>query len=88
MDISHKISDRIVWIATVFLFSSITIFESYTWGKYILILTCLFILCIDILEGNMKYRYTKSQIPLYNRCLSLFYVYSYGIHFFEFYMGN
>ncbi len=58
MDISHKISDRIVWIATVFLFSSITIFESYTWGKYILILTCLFILCIDILEGNMKYRYT------------------------------
>ena len=58
MDISHKISDRIVWIATVFLFSSITIFESYTWGKYILILACLFILCIDILEGNMKYRYT------------------------------
>ena len=50
MDISHKISDRIVWIATVFLFSSITIFESYTWGKYILILACLFILCIDILD--------------------------------------
>lgn len=38
MNVTYKMSDRLVWIATVFLFSSITIFESYTWGKYILIL--------------------------------------------------
>lgn len=50
MNVTYKMSDRLVWIATVFLFSSITIFESYTWGKYILILACLFILFVDVLE--------------------------------------
>ena len=55
MNVTHKILDGLVWIATVFLFSAITIFESYTWGKYVLLLTCLFILCIDILEGKAKY---------------------------------
>lgn len=58
MNVTYKMSDKLVWIATVFLFSSITIFESYTWGKYILILACLFILFVDVLEGKAKYHYT------------------------------
>ncbi len=74
MNETHEISDRLVWIATVFLFSSITIFESYTWGKYILILACLFILFVDILEGKAKYRYTISTYH-YFICIIIIYTF-------------
>lgn len=74
MNATYKISDKLVWIATVFLFSSITIFESYTWGKYILILACLFIFFIDILEGKGKYHYTINSYH-YFLCILIIYTF-------------
>lgn len=56
-----EISNKMVWITTVFLLSAITIFESYTWGKYILVLACTIILVLDIWSGKGKYYLKFSQ---------------------------
>lgn len=53
---AYKIFDNIIWVLTVVLFSSITIFESYTWGKYVLALVCLLIFGVDALQQKGKYK--------------------------------
>ena len=51
----NEIVEKVSWVATVFLLSSITIFESYTWGKYILILTSMIIFLLDIWGTRGRY---------------------------------
>lgn len=53
----HSISENIVWVLSLILVASITIFESYTWGKYILIFVSFLIILVDALKGKGKYFY-------------------------------
>lgn len=66
------ISDRVVWICCVFLFSAITIFESYTWGKYVLMIACAFIFFVDALSQRGKYNYCISSFHKFMIALILF----------------
>ena len=69
----HSISGKIVWVLSVVLVASITIFESYTWGKYILILVSFCILFIDILKSKGHYFY---KIGYYQLFLTLIIIYT------------
>ena len=55
MQKEYKVLNKIVWVLTLLLFSSITIFESYTWGKYVLIFVCFLILLVDLIIKRGKY---------------------------------
>lgn len=66
------ISDKLVWISCVFLFSSITIFESYTWGKYVLMIACALIFGIDALAQKGKYNYCISGFHKFMMALIVF----------------
>lgn len=55
MIINDKI-EKLMWILTVALLSSITIFETYTWGRYVLILAITAFLCLDLFLQRGKYR--------------------------------
>lgn len=72
MRLSYKISDNIIWFLTVFLFSSITIFESYTWGKYILVLVCVWIFFIDALQQKGKYKYSFGKYHVFVTALAVY----------------
>lgn len=69
----HSISGKIVWVLSVVLVASITIFESYTWGKYILIFVSFCILFIDILKSKGHYFY---KIGYYQLFLTLIIIYT------------
>lgn len=53
--------DKIINILMVLLLSSITVFTSYTWGRYILILCILCIMVISTLQNNFKYNIILSK---------------------------
>lgn len=55
MIINDKI-EKLMWILTVALLSSITIFETYTWGRYVLMLAITAFLCLDLFLQRGKYR--------------------------------
>ena len=55
MIINDKI-EKLMWILTVALLSSITIFETYTWGRYVLMLAITAFLCLDLFLQKGKYR--------------------------------
>ena len=61
----HSISGKIVWVLSVVLVASITIFESYTWGKYILMFVSFCILFIDILKSKGHYFYKIGYYQLF-----------------------
>ena len=69
----HSISGKIVWVLSVVLVASITIFESYTWGKYILMFVSFCILFIDILKSKGHYFY---KIGYYQLFLMLIIIYT------------
>ncbi len=65
-------SDKIAWLATAFLFSSIVIFGSYTWGKYILFIGCAIVFLCDAAHGRMKYAYFKGNFQCFMIVLILY----------------
>lgn len=78
MQKEYKVLNKIVWVLTLLLFSSITIFESYTWGKYVLIFVCFLILLVDLIikRGKYpiylgKYHLFFSVLIIYTFCSSL-----------------
>ena len=73
---TNLFSKKLVWLLTVGLFSAITIFESYTWGKYILIIACFLILSIDIIVQKGKYYCYIDKYTKYIICLMLFSLFS------------
>lgn len=66
------LSNKIIWISTVFLLSAVTIFESYSWGKYILILICAIIILVDTWTHKGKYRYKISGYQFFIAGLSIY----------------
>lgn len=72
MNITSTTLDKIVWVITVFLFSSITIFESYTWGKYLLIIACIMIFIIDVFKQNGKYHFSFGKFHGFMLLLSIY----------------
>lgn len=66
------LSNKIIWISTVILLSAVTIFESYSWGKYILILICAVIFLTDTLTYKGKYHYKISNYQFFIAGLSVY----------------
>lgn len=64
--------DKVAWFISVFLFSSSIIFESYTWGKIILILGAAFLFLIDSFINHAKYSFRFSSIHKFILLLTLF----------------
>lgn len=65
MQKEYKLSNKIVRVLTLILFSSITIFESYTWGKYILMLVCFLILLVDLIIRRGRYHIYLGEYHLF-----------------------
>lgn len=51
----HIDLDKIENLLLIFLISAVTIFSTYTWGKYILIICILCIIVVNVLQNNFKY---------------------------------
>ena len=68
----HNISEKVVWVLSLILVASITIFESYTWGKYILILVSILIILVDILQERGKYFYRIDQFQIFLGLLTIY----------------
>lgn len=52
-----RTTDKIIWIITLFLISSFLIFESYSWGRYVLLASTALIAVLSITSNKMKYKY-------------------------------
>ena len=58
-----KFFNRIIWILTIIMFSSLIIFEQYTWGKYIFLGLTISIFVIDnLIHRGSKIRFGPFQI--------------------------
>ena len=55
MIINDKI-EKLMWILTVTLLSSITIFSNDTWGRYVLMFATTAFFCLDLFLQRGKYR--------------------------------
>lgn len=55
MIINDKI-EKLIWILTVALLSSITIFSNDTWGRYVLMFATTTLFCLDLFLQRGKYR--------------------------------
>ena len=72
MEREYKILNKIVWVLTLLLFSSITIFESYTWGKYVLIVICILIVLVDLIIKRGKYQIFGGKYHIFILILTIY----------------
>lgn len=49
--------DKIIWLLTLILFCSFTIFETYSWGRYVLLGVSVLIALFSIIDNSSNYRY-------------------------------
>lgn len=64
--------DKVAWFISVFLFSSSIIFESYSWGKIVLIFGAVVLFFIDSFLNHAKYYFRFSSIHKFILLLFLF----------------
>jgi O-antigen ligase len=50
-------AEKLIWLLTLFLFSSFLIFETYTWGKYVVLSVTALIAILSVLSNKMTFRY-------------------------------
>lgn len=50
-------NEKLIWFLTVTLFSSFTIFEHYSWGRYVLLGDTILIAAVAAIDNKSKYRF-------------------------------
>ena len=65
-------ANKVVWLLTTFSFSAITIFESYTWGKFLLAAAVILIFFIDVIIERGIYHL---HIGAYHKFIAVFTIY-------------
>ncbi len=52
----NNLCDNLIYVVTIILIASITLFTTFTWGRYVLLLCLTSIIGISVLKNNGKYR--------------------------------
>lgn len=65
-------ANKLVWLLTTFFFSAITIFESYTWGKFLLAAAVMLIFFVDVIIEKGIYHF---HIGAYHKFIAVFTIY-------------
>ena len=75
--ISRKdMADKFIWLLTVLLYASFLIFYSYTWGKYVLLATAIFIALIHAFRNHGKLRLYLEPFQWFVLLLSVYCLFS------------
>ncbi len=71
---NYKINiNSIIWVLMILLFCSFTVFETYSWGIYIILFCIVLIFFFHAIRDNLKYRFV---FGIYSGILTMFTIYT------------